>query len=56
MLYQDEVFMRAFELGCTPVRVGFKWECRCPRSEHGTSRVDPEITKASLERFEVNYR
>lgn len=52
---RDEVFIRAVELGCTPVWVGFRWECRCPSAAHGLTTVSPSITTSSLARFEKEY-
>jgi hypothetical protein len=48
--HQDELFIRAVELGCTPVWTGAFWECRCSRSVHGVSTTYAVITTPSLER------
>lgn len=50
--FQDEVFMRAVGLGCTPVHTGLSWECRCPNVAHGVGGVCSVLTVASLDRFQ----
>jgi hypothetical protein len=53
MTRQDELFMRAVELACTPVWSGIQWECRCRQAIHGGASHTPAITQASLVRAAV---
>lgn len=49
--HQDELFVRAVELGCTPVRTSAGWECRCFMATHAISTTYAVITVNSLARF-----
>lgn len=48
---RDNLFIRATELGCTPVWVNFRWECRCPGTVHGLSAINPQVSFSVLEKF-----
>lgn len=52
---QDELFIRAVELGCTPVWANYRWECRCPRNAHGYSLSQPVIRGETLQNFRERY-
>lgn len=45
--HQDELFMRAVELGCLPKWTGYGWVCMCSHGAHGHSERR-SITPASL--------
>lgn len=51
-LLMDAVFLRAVELGCTPVWRNRAWACHCPKSVHG-SEIHGVITASTLERAEA---
>lgn len=51
--HQDNIFLRAIALGCTPLWDGFAWQCRCPRIVHGVSTTYTVVTYRSLERASV---
>ena len=53
LTHQDELFLRAVELGCTPVWMRCQWECRCPECIHGISTTYPAISAPSLARAEA---
>lgn len=50
LTHQDQIFMGAVALGCTPVWTGHMWECRCPRAVHAVSTTYTAITLQSLGR------
>jgi hypothetical protein len=49
--YQDGLFMRAIELGCTPVITALGWKCECRGAQHGACTSYPMLNTTSLERF-----
>lgn len=52
--HQDDLFLRAVELGCTPLYTGASWECRCPGAVHAVSTTCAILTIPSLERAKAN--
>lgn len=48
---RDNLFVRAVELGCTPVWTGFRWECRCPNTEHGFTQAAPQLSDSKMQKF-----
>ena len=49
--YADQIFMRAVELGCKPVKIETAicpvWRCTCRQRKHA-SAASPFITEGSL--------
>jgi hypothetical protein len=48
--HQDTVFIRAVDLGCTPVYHEYSWRCHCSGATHGISTFNTEISLGSLNR------
>lgn len=51
--HQDDLFLLAAELGCTPVLEAIGWLCKCKGAQHGACTSYPIINSASLERFKA---
>ena len=49
--HQDGIFIRAIELGCTPVLSDQGWACQCPRAPHGMSTTYPVLSLSALARY-----